>query len=92
MENSIEITENAQKHIAKIVKDDNATYFRITVLGGGCAGFQYLFDFENMFIYDNYDNLSYSEQVDFEEKLRTYIFKLKNTIPLYLDSSFEKNR
>ena len=48
MENSIEITENAQKHIAKIVKDDNATYFRITVLGGGCAGFQYKFDIDKI--------------------------------------------
>ena len=30
-----------------IIKQDNAQYFRITVLGGGCAGFQYKFDFEN---------------------------------------------
>ena len=47
MENIIEITENAQKHIAKIVEEDNSDYFRITVLGGGCAGFQYKFDFDN---------------------------------------------
>ena len=47
MENNIEITENAQVHIANVLKNDNAKFFRITVLGGGCAGFQYKFDFEN---------------------------------------------
>ena len=46
MENKIEITEKAQEHIANIVAKDNASYFRITVLGGGCAGFQYKFDFD----------------------------------------------
>ena len=46
--NKIEITSNAQKHIASILKKDAAKYFRITVLGGGCAGFQYKFDFENL--------------------------------------------
>jgi len=47
MNNNIEITENAQEYIANVLKNDNANYFRITVLGGGCAGFQYKFDFEN---------------------------------------------
>ena len=47
MENKIEITENAQNHIANIIKKDNSKYFRIRVLGGGCAGFQYKFDFDN---------------------------------------------
>ena len=47
MENKIEITENAQKHINSILAVDNSKYFRITVLGGGCAGFQYKFDFDN---------------------------------------------
>lgn len=47
MKNNIEITENAQAHIANVLKNDNAKFFRITVLGGGCAGFQYKFDFEN---------------------------------------------
>ena len=44
MQKNIEITPNAQDYIAKIIKNDNAKYFRITVLGGGCAGFQYKFD------------------------------------------------
>ena len=46
--NKIEITNNAQEHIASSFKKDSANYFRITVLGGGCAGFQYKFDFENL--------------------------------------------
>ena len=47
MNNNIEITENAENHIFKVLSQDNAKYFRITVLGGGCAGFQYKFEFEN---------------------------------------------
>ena len=47
MENKLEITDNAQKHIATVIATDNSKYFRITVLGGGCAGFQYKFDFDN---------------------------------------------
>ena len=46
--NKIEITSNAQKHIASILKKDSSAYFRIAVLGGGCAGFQYKFVFENL--------------------------------------------
>jgi len=47
MKNSVEITNNAQEHIANILSNDKVKFFRITVLGGGCAGFQYKFDFEN---------------------------------------------
>ena len=47
MENKIEITEDAQNYIESLIKEDNSYYFRITVLGGGCAGFQYKFDFDN---------------------------------------------
>ena len=46
MENKIEITENAQIHISNIIREDSGKYFRITVLGGGCAGFQYKFDID----------------------------------------------
>ena len=52
--NKIEITNNAQDHIASILAKDSANYFRITVLGGGCAGFQYKFDFENQKNNDDY--------------------------------------
>ncbi len=48
MENKIEITEDAQNYIDGLIKKDKFDYFRITVLGGGCAGFQYKFDFDMM--------------------------------------------
>tara|TARA_Y100000590_G_C15462038_1_gene916831 strand:- start:191 stop:562 length:372 start_codon:yes stop_codon:yes gene_type:complete len=48
MKDKIEITKNAQKHISSVLKAENSKYFRITVLGGGCAGFQYKFEFENI--------------------------------------------
>ena len=47
MNNKIEITEGAQNYIANLIKKDKFDYFRITVLGGGCSGFQYKFDFDN---------------------------------------------
>ncbi len=60
--NKIEITNNAQEHIATVLKKDSAKYFRITVLGGGCAGFQYKFDFENLKKDD--DILIHNEKID----------------------------
>ncbi len=45
MDNKLEVTESAQNHINKILLSQNSKFFRITVLGGGCAGFQYKFDF-----------------------------------------------
>ena len=59
MDKNIEITTNAQEHIAKVLKKDNIKYFRITVLGGGCAGFQYKFDFENT---KNTDDIIFSKE------------------------------
>ena len=47
MDNIIEVTESAQNHINKILLSEKSKFFRITVLGGGCAGFQYKFDFSD---------------------------------------------
>ena len=60
--NKIEITDSAQDQIATVLKKDSAKYFRITVLGGGCAGFQYKFDFENLKNED--DILINNEKID----------------------------
>ena len=93
MENNIEITESAQNHIANVLKTDNSKYFRITVLGGGCAGFQYKFEFENskkiddlliktdkiiVLIDDTSLNLIKGSQIDYVNDLIGSSFKINN--------------
>ena len=59
MEQNIEITDNAKKHIFNILSLDKFKYFRISVLGGGCSGFQYEFTFDKEKAADdlNYENI-----------------------------------
>ena len=40
------ITENATKEIETGLTENNEQYLRISIQGGGCAGFNYVFDFE----------------------------------------------
>lgn len=41
------LSESAQKRIAKLLTDEpEGTVLRISVMGGGCSGFQYKYDFE----------------------------------------------
>jgi len=42
------ITQSAAKRIAHLIEDedDKNCHLRISVLGGGCSGFQYNYDFE----------------------------------------------
>ena len=93
--NKIEITNNAQKHIASVLKKDSASYFRITVLGGGCAGFQYKFDFSDkpndddlIFNYKNADvlidktsiELIKGSKIDYVNELIGSSFKISNPL------------
>ena len=93
MEKDIQITSNAQNHIANILKIDNSKYFRITVLGGGCSGFQYKFDFDNSINKDDIifktnkieiliDNVSLNyikgSKIDYVEELIGSSFKISN--------------
>lgn len=38
------ITDNAAVRITQILEQEEANYLRIGVKGGGCSGFQYVFD------------------------------------------------
>lgn len=41
------LSESARKRIAHLLKDEpEGTVLRIAVMGGGCSGFQYQFEFE----------------------------------------------
>ena len=93
MENKLEISENAQNHIFTVLSLDNSKYFRITVLGGGCSGFQYKFDFDNKKNTDDIvcktkkiivliDNISFNlikgSKIDYVKELIGSSFKITN--------------
>lgn len=44
MQNTLIITDNAAARITELC--DKGVYFRISVNGGGCSGFQYEFDYK----------------------------------------------
>ena len=95
MDNIIEVTESAQKHINKILLSEKSSYFRITVLGGVCAGFQYKFDFSDkpnvdglVFNYKNADvlidktsfELIKGSKIDYVNELIGSSFKISNPL------------
>ena len=48
MTNKIQFTEEAKKQILKIISEQGEdSYFRISVQGGGCSGFNYNFSFDD---------------------------------------------
>ena len=56
---SFNLTQEAANRINELLKDEkNNKYFRISVLGGGCSGFQYDFSFTKD---KNDDDFLYSE-------------------------------
>ncbi len=43
---SLSISASAARRLTKVLGDDPAAALRISVKGGGCSGFQYVFDVE----------------------------------------------
>jgi iron-sulfur cluster insertion protein len=41
----ITLTENAKKEITQVLDENKESYLRISIQGGGCSGFSYVFDF-----------------------------------------------
>ncbi len=93
MNKNVELTDNAQNHISEILREESTEFFRITVLGGGCAGFQYKFDFENekkdndniistqkvkILIDDTSLNLIQGSKIDYVTELIGSSFKITN--------------
>ena len=55
--NDFKLSNEASDRIKFLLKDEKGSYFRISVLGGGCSGFQYNFSFE---ITPNSDDLIFN--------------------------------
>lgn len=93
---ALRLSESAARHILRIVAAENnpALMVRLAVMGGGCSGFQYKFDFEattdaaedEIFERDGarlvVDKISLKllegSEVDYSESLMDAGFKVKN--------------
>jgi iron-sulfur cluster insertion protein len=87
--NDFKLSKIAAERIKFLLIDEEGSFFRISVLGGGCSGFQYNFSFEDNRDKDDYvfnktlvdknslDILNGSV-VDFQEELIGDSFTIKN--------------
>jgi len=56
----IQITESAQKYLTDVLNDkNNDDYVTLGVKGGGCSGFQYIWDFKK-----NWPNVNWSDPIE----------------------------
>ncbi len=91
MTHTFGITENAARRITQLVAPGD--FFKVVVLGGGCSGFQYEFDFKaqkeagdiefcdhNVVVLVDEISLPYVENsvLDYEEDLGSAKFVVKN--------------
>ena len=59
--NNFKLTNNAATRIKELQKDEEiGSLFRISVLGGGCSGFQYDFSFTKEINHDDITSVSYT--------------------------------
>lgn len=91
---SVTLSERAARQIAEIMKaESEAGFLRITVIGGGCSGFQYTFDLDSGINEDDVvieragatvaidaDSLRFMEgsEIDFIDDLIGASFQIKN--------------
>tara|TARA_B100000963_G_scaffold360477_1_gene391499 strand:- start:4758 stop:5075 length:318 start_codon:yes stop_codon:yes gene_type:complete len=90
MTNTLEITENATKQIAKLLeKEAKGSFFRVKVEGGGCSGFKYNFSIDDKINETDLkiqqivvDRLSHdflkNSKLDFEQNLMSKSFRIVN--------------
>lgn len=83
------ITENAIKEINQGLVENSEPYLRISIQGGGCSGFSYVFDFEQTKEEDDFEfdkvlvdsmSIQYLQgaTVDYVEDLMGAQFTIKN--------------
>lgn len=85
----ITVTESANEKINDLLIDNQEPYLRISVQGGGCAGFSYAFNFEDTKQEDDFEfdkilvdsmSMQYLQggTVDYVEELMGSSFKISN--------------
>lgn len=85
----ITVTENANNKINDLLIDNSEPFLRISVQGGGCAGFSYAFNFDDNKQEDDFEfgkilvdsmSMQYLQgaTVDYKEELMGSAFSISN--------------
>jgi len=85
----ITITETAEKEIQMVLDESKEKYLRIAIEGGGCSGFNYVFDFAKNKEEDDFEfgrilidsmsmNYLQGAKVDFIDHLMGSSFNIEN--------------
>ena len=87
------LSKEALERVKVLLKDEKGSYFRISVLGGGCSGFQYGFAYAKELEQDDtnveqhgasvvVDNMSYQymwgAEIDYKDDLQGATFVIRN--------------
>ena len=75
----ITFTESAQEHFASAVKSENALGVRLSLAGGGCAGFSYKWEL--------IQNPSEIDMTEYSHAYDGWVFWLDKTSEIYLAGS-----
>ena len=90
---NLNLTKSAAKQIKQLGDFEKAPYFRVSVDGGGCSGFQYKFDFDNkkrdndieisaygvkILVDDISQGFLHNAELDYVEELLGSFFKVNN--------------
>ena len=88
--NTLQITENAKKQIAKLLLNEpKGSFFRVSVTGGGCSGFKYSFSIDSnsntndiligeVLIDKTSHEFIKNSKLDYEENLMGKSFRINN--------------
>lgn len=78
-EEAVTFTPSAQQHFADVVRSENALGVRLTLTGGGCAGFSYKWELVQ--------NPSEIDMTEYSHSYDGWVFWLDRTSEIYLVGS-----
>ena len=84
IKDNFKITESASYKIQKLLLDENSSFFRVSVDGGGCSGFQYKFLVENSKNNDDLEFKQFGVKVIVDELSLQFYYEASqiNNVPL----------
>jgi iron-sulfur cluster assembly protein len=76
----ISITDSARDKIKQLMEEEDTSYLRVEVMGGGCSGLSYKFEFTNDTDTDKGDDIETINEIPTVINARTLMYVLGSTL------------